>query len=108
MQGEHKIEVSESNLQEEASFKAAQETEISQNEKLTAGRSELARTIAINNVELKRQNDLKKAEAQIAATEEGSIKRAEAVRARLLLIQKNINVTTDAGAQKSENYKKMF
>lgn len=32
MQGEHKIEVSESNLQEEASFKAAQETEISQNE----------------------------------------------------------------------------
>lgn len=81
-------------------------TEIAQTEKLDAQKSALAATIAQNNVQIKKQNDLNKANAEIMATEEGSIKRAEAVRKRLLLIQKEINVTTDQGAQKSENYKK--
>lgn len=82
--------------------------QISAEAKLEVSRTQAAEALAKSNIELKRQADLNKANAAIQATEEGSVKRLEAVRARLRLIQTNLNTTTEEGRKKSEAYIRMI
>lgn len=100
--------------QEEAARAGAKETvsliqkQINAEAKLEAARTDAAEALAKNNILLKRQADLNKANAAISATEEGSVKRLEAVRARLRLIQTNLNLTTEEGRKKSQAYINMI
>ena len=81
-------------------------TEISQNEKLEAGRSALARTIALNRVELQQQNKELTQAAKLKLAEVGSNQRLDATIAFLTTRLNKLNQATDEGRKKAEQYQK--
>jgi DNA repair exonuclease SbcCD ATPase subunit len=81
-------------------------TEIAQNEKLEAGRSQLAKTIAQNRVQLQQQNKELMQAARLKESEIGSNKRLDATIAFLTTRLNKLNQATDDGKKKAELYQK--
>lgn len=82
------------------------QTEIQQTEKLAAGRTNLAQTLANNNAQIKSEKLERDRLAKVLAAENGSREKAQATIDLLINKGKKLNLETDQGRRVNEAYNK--